>query len=130
MPFRISGAMFAFLACIALTLASVGLFAVTAHSVAQRTHEIGVRVTLGAQGRHVVWLVMRREFGRLAAGLAVGLGGALLVGRLLPDYFLIRTPVNDPIALGAVSVVIIITMLAATFFPARRAARSLALRHE
>src|SRR5262249_16978230 len=122
MPYRVSGAMFALLALIALVLASVGLFAVTAHSVAQRTHEIGVRVTLGPQRRHVVWLVVRREFVRLALGLPVGLGGALLVGRLLPDYFLIRTPVNDPIMLGAVSGLIIFTMLAATLFPARRAA--------
>jgi ABC-type antimicrobial peptide transport system permease subunit len=73
------------------------------------------------------------EFHHGLIGLAVGLGGALVIGRLLPDYFLIRTPVNDPVILVGVSGLITFTMLAATFFPARRAALLdpiPALRHE
>src|SRR5258708_8155409 len=59
-PFRVFGSMFAIFAVIALSLSSVGLYAVTAYSVAQRTQEIGVRVALGAQAAQVWWLVMRR----------------------------------------------------------------------
>jgi putative ABC transport system permease protein len=131
-PQRMFGSMFGLLAGIALVLASVGLYAVTAHGVTQRTQEIGIRVALGAQSPQVVWLFLRRTFGHLVCGLLVGLAGAIGVGRLL-ERFLVRTAPTDPIALGAVSLLLLVIASIASVWPARRAARVnpvVALRHE
>ena len=80
-PFRVFGTLFGILAFIALTLASVGLYAVIAYSVSTRTQEIGVRMALGAGRGTVGWLVLRRGLWQLAIGLAIGLGGAWAVGK-------------------------------------------------
>ena len=82
-PVRLVGTWFGVLALVALILASVGLYALTAHGVAQRMHEIGVRMALGAQAPQVVWLFLRRTIVQLAVGVTLGLAGALGVGQLL-----------------------------------------------
>jgi putative ABC transport system permease protein len=131
-PQRIFASVFALLAFIALLLASVGLYAVTAHGVTQRTQEIGIRVALGARSAQVVWLFVRRTFVQLLLGLAVGLAGAIAVGRLLTQY-LVRTAPADPVALGLVSALLIVVATTASVWPARRAARVdpvVALRYE
>ena len=81
-PFRVFGTMFAIFALIALVLSAVGLYAVTAYSVSQRTQEIGVRMALGAQGNEVVWLFLRRRSCSSAIGLTLGIAGAFGVGTL------------------------------------------------
>ena len=81
-PFRIFGTMFAIFALIALALSAVGLYAVTAYAVSQRTQEIGVRMALGAQGNEVAWLFLRRSFVQLGIGLTLGIAGAFGVGTL------------------------------------------------
>jgi putative ABC transport system permease protein len=131
-PNRLMGALFGLLALIALVLSTVGLFALTAHGVAQRTQEIGVRMALGAQTRQVVWLFLRRTMAQLAIGLTLGLAGALFVGKLL-QMFLVRTDPRDPLTLVAISVLLAIVAVGASVLPARRAARVdpvVALRYE
>jgi putative ABC transport system permease protein len=129
---RVFGGMLTVFAFIALALAAVGLYAVTAYAVIQRTQEIGVRMALGAQAGAVVWLFVRQTLLRLGIGLGVGLVGALGVGRLLQSY-LIQTSPTDPMTLAGIAVLLAAVSSAACFFPARRAARLdpvAALRHE
>lgn len=126
-PQRLFGTMFTIFACVALALSAVGLYAITAYSVTQRTQEIGVRMALGAQARQVNWLVLRRAIAHLGIGLTLGLPGAIAVGRLLP--FASR----DPITLASVVAVLVLVSLVACVWPARRATRLdpvQALRHE
>ena len=121
-PFRVFGTMFAIFAVIALVLSAVGLYAVTAYSVSQRTAEIGVRMALGAQPEQVLWLVLRRALVQLAIGLPIGVAGAFGVGRLLKSV-LAQTSGRDPLTIGAIALLMIVVSLAACFWPARRATR-------
>jgi predicted permease len=121
-PFRVFGSMFAIFAFIALALSAVGLYAVTAYSVAQRTQEIGVRMALGAQAGQVWWLVVRRGLVQLAIGLTLGLAGALGVGQLLQSL-LVQTGTRDPITLVSIVLLLMIVSIGASFWPARRATR-------
>jgi predicted permease len=120
--FRIFGSMFGLLAGIALVLASVGLYALTAHGVRQRTHEIGIRIALGAGSRDVQWLFVRRTMVHLVIGLGFGLAGAIAAGRFL-ERFLVRTAPTDPLALTLVSLLLIVVATLASVLPARRATR-------
>jgi predicted permease len=120
--FRIFGTMFGIFALIALALSAVGLYAVTAYSVAQRTQEIGVLMALGAQASQVWWLILRRSFAQLAIGLGIGLAGALGVGQLLRSL-LVQTGTRDPVTLGSIVALLVIVSVAACVLPARRATR-------
>jgi putative ABC transport system permease protein len=131
-PFRVFGSMFGIFALIALVLSAVGLYAVTAYSVAQRTQEIGVRMALGAQPSQVRWLILRRAFVQLSVGLSVGLAGAFGVGALLKSL-LVQTGSRDPITLGSIALLLVMVSIVASFVPARRATRLdplVALRYE
>jgi predicted permease len=110
------------LGVVALLLALLGIYGVTAYAVAQRTREIGVRVALGAQRSHVIALVLRR--GLLLAGLGVMLGALAAFGvtRLLGGL-LYGVPPTDPLALGGAAALLALTALAASWIPAQRAAR-------
>jgi predicted permease len=119
---RVFGTMFGVFACIALILAAVGLYAVTSYSVTQRTREIGVRMALGARGREVVWLFLRRVTVPLGIGLAIGLAGAFGVGRLLQS-FLIQTSATDPVTLVSIAALLVVVAVAACVWPALRATR-------
>jgi predicted permease len=121
-PFRVFGSMFAIFAAIALVLSAVGLYAVTAYSVTQRTAEIGVRMALGAEPRHVRWLVLRRALLHLAVGLPIGIGGAFAAGRLMRSL-LVSDGGRDPFTVAAISLVMIAVSIAACIWPARRAMR-------
>jgi putative ABC transport system permease protein len=130
-PQRIFGSMFAVFASIGLALSLVGVYAMTAHSVTQRTREIGVRIALGAQAREVWWLILRRTTIQLGIGLGIGLIGALGTGRLLRGV--LQPGSSRPIALVPVALLLILVALAAAFWPALRATRMgplAALRHE
>lgn len=119
---RIVGTWFGVLAMIALVVASVGLYALTAHGVAQRTQEIGVRMALGADAPQVMWLFVRRTFVHLVFGLALGVAGWLAVGHLLAMYFG-QISQRDPLTIAAVTALLIVVAGTASVLPARRAAR-------
>jgi putative ABC transport system permease protein len=121
-PFRVFGTMFAIFAVIALVLSAVGLYAVTAYSVTQRTAEIGVRMALGAQSKQVMWLVLRRALVQLAIGVPLGIAGAFGVGRLL-QILLVQTSSRDPLTIGSIALLMITVSVAACVWPARRATR-------
>ncbi len=124
------------LAGIALLLAAVGIYGVIAHTVAQRTQEIGLRVALGAQPKQVRALVLRQAAGLVAAGVAIGLSTALLLqfvlGKSLETLFY-GAELSQPVLLGAVAIAVTATALLATWIPARRATKiepTVALRNE
>jgi putative ABC transport system permease protein len=121
-PFRVFGLMFSVFAGMALLLASVGLYSVTAHSVTQRTQEIGIRIAHGARPRQITWLVLRRALRQLAIGLPIGLAGALGVGQLLQSL-VVQTSAFDPLTLGVIVGLLVVVALAACIIPAQRAAR-------
>jgi ABC-type antimicrobial peptide transport system permease subunit len=116
----------------AITLALVGTYGVIAYTVAQRQHEIGLRMALGARGASVLWLVARRTLLLGAAGVIVGTAVARLATRLLESVLFDIEP-TDPATFGAVAVTVFVAALAAGLIPARRATRVdplVALRHE
>jgi ABC-type antimicrobial peptide transport system permease subunit len=121
-PFRVFGSMFAIFALIALALSAVGLYAVTAYSVAQRTQEIGVRMALGAQAAQVLWLILRRSIAQMAIGLTLGIAGALGVSKLLSSV-LFQTGSRDPALLAGIVSLLIVVSTSACLWPARRATR-------
>jgi putative ABC transport system permease protein len=120
-PFRVFGTLFAVFAFIALVLSAVGLYAVMAYSVTQRTQEIGVRMALGAASRQVSWLILRRGVIQLVIGLVIGLAGAWFAGQLLQPLLTV-TP-HDPSTFVAIALILIVVALAACMIPARRATR-------
>ena len=122
LPQRLVGAWFGVIALIGLVLSTLGVYALTAHGVAARTHEIGVRMALGARAPQVAWLFLRRTSVHLAIGLTLGICGALATGRLLQS-FLVETSARDPLTLAAVAVLMSVVALAASLIPSRRAAR-------
>ena len=119
-PQRVFGTMFSIFAVIALVLAAVGLYGITAYSVAQRTQEIGIRMALGAERQQVWWLVLRRGMFQVAAGLILGVAGALASSRLL-ETLLVDTQPTDAVTLVSISVILIAVAMAACMWPARRA---------
>jgi putative ABC transport system permease protein len=120
--FQVIGTMFAVFALIALALSAVGLYAVTAYSVSQRTQEIGVRMALGAQAGQVWWLILRGALVQLAIGLPIGVAGAFGVGRLLQSV-LIQSGSRDLSTLTSIVALLVCVSLSACFWPARRATR-------
>ena len=117
---------------IAFLLAIVGIYGVMAYSVTQRTHEIGIRMAIGAQRGHIVQMILWRSAALVAGGLAIGLAGAWAATRVLKDFLFEVTPF-DPLTFAAVSLLLALVALAACYIPARRAAAIdplVALRYE
>jgi ABC-type antimicrobial peptide transport system permease subunit len=119
-------------ATLALMLAAIGIYGVISFSVSQRTHEIGVRMALGARLGQVQWMVVRAALKTVLVGLAVGGGISLLASRLISNQlFGIRS--TDPEVMGIAAMILTVVGVAAAFFPARRAAKvdpMVALRYE
>lgn len=113
--------LFAGFALIALLMAAVGIYAVLAQATNSRTQEIGIRMALGANGRNILSLVMRRGFWQIAAGLALGLVAAWPAARLMASLPLGVSP-SDPLVFAIVASVLAIVGLFACWLPARKAA--------
>jgi ABC-type antimicrobial peptide transport system permease subunit len=109
------------LACLALGLAVVGIYGVTTFVVGQRTHEIGVRIALGAGSREVMRLLLADSLRPVAIGLVLGLGAALLGSRVFSGV-LYGISSADPIAFAGASLVLLTAATVAVIVPTRRAA--------
>lgn len=128
----INGSLFLVFAAIALLLASIGLYAVIAHSVGLRTQEIGIRVAIGATDRDILTLVLMQGMLPLGIGLTIGLAASLAVAPILKSA-LVQVSPADPIALGVASATLILSAVVGCLIPARRAMRVdpvVALRHD
>jgi putative ABC transport system permease protein len=129
---RFYGAIFLVFAALALLLASIGLYAVIAHSVSQRTQEIGLRMALGATAHEVLYLVFRQGMLPLGIGLSIGLAASLALNRLFTSL-LVQVSPSDPLTLTLTSAVLILAAAIGCLIPARRAMRlhpAAALRHD
>ena len=112
--------LFLLFAAIALLLASIGLHAVIAYSVSRRTHEMGIRLAVGATARDILALVMREGLRPLGVGLAIGLAGSLGVNRLLQSQ-LVQVSPGDPVTYGIATIVLVLSAALGCWIPARRA---------
>jgi putative ABC transport system permease protein len=109
-------------ACLALLMAAIGVFGVTAYSVSQRTHEVGIRMALGAKPSSVLAMILRQEMSACLIGIAVGIGGALFLASLL-ESLLFGVTARDSVTLTVAALVLLFVTLIACTIPARRATR-------
>ncbi len=121
-PYRVFGSLFAIFAVIALVMSAVGLYAVMAYSVTQRTPELGVRMALGASGPKVIWLIFKRGLWQMGLGLGLGLAAAFGVSRVLGTLLVDITP-TDPVTFMVITLILAFVAVAACLIPARRATR-------
>jgi predicted permease len=107
---------------VALLLAVIGIYGVIAYSVAKRTQEVGIRRALGAQNMDILRLIVGRGLALTLVGVALGVGGALGLTRVMTSL-LFHTSATDPVAFVGIALLFVIVALAASYIPARRAAR-------
>ena len=119
---RLSLVLLAFFAASAMLLPAIGVYGVMSFVVAQRTGEIGIRMALGAQTSQVAWHVQRQGMALVAAGLAAGLAGGLLLTQYL-STLLFRVNPRDPVVFGVSGGLLVLVSILACWLPARRAAR-------
>jgi predicted permease len=133
---RLFASMSSFFGLLAMALAGIGLYGVMSYTVARRTHEIGVRMALGAQGGAVLRMVLRETLLLVVMGLAIGLAASVATAKLIESSLLgllFGLTVTDPLTLTLATLLLLTVALVAGWLPARRAARVdplIALRHE
>jgi len=129
---HLTGILLSALGLLALSLATAGLYAVVAYATAQRTHEFGVRMALGADRSSVLRLVVGEGLKLTLVGITIGIGGALVLTRFLASL-LYGVKSTDPLTFISVSLILTTVASLASYFPARRATKvdpMVALRHE
>lgn len=129
---RFNMLLLAIFAGLALMLAAIGIYGLMSYAVSQRTHEIGVRVAVGAQRRDVLRLVVREGAKLAVLGILLGLAAALALTRLMASLLFAVKP-NDPATFATVAILLALAGLLACYIPARRATRvdpMVALRYE
>jgi predicted permease len=129
---RLNLILLAVFASVALLLAAVGIYGVMSYSVTQRVHEIGIRMSLGAETRDVLRLILAEGMLLAGMGVGVGLAGAFVLTRFISNFFFGVRP-NDPVTFAGITALLSLVALAACFIPARRATQVnpiIALRYE
>jgi predicted permease len=121
-PQRFSMTVVGVFALVALGLAGIGIYGVLANAVSQQTHEIGVRMALGAPASSVIWTVLRRALRLMAVGVTIGLAGALALTRLMSGLLYEVRP-TDAVTFAAASLLLAVLALGASLVPAWRATR-------
>ncbi|PYV38172.1 MAG: hypothetical protein DMG06_26330 [Acidobacteria bacterium] len=131
-PYRFYMLLLGIFAGVALVLAAIGIYGVISYSVSERTHEIGIRLALGAQPQEVLALMLKHGLILALIGVVLGLAASFAAARVLSSFLFAVTP-HDPITFSIVSLVLIMITLLATYLPARRATKVdpvVALRYE
>lgn len=120
-PWRLLMGLLSIFAALALIIAAVGVYGVMMYAVLQRTHEIGIRMALGASRGEVIRMVVRDTVRLIGWGAACGVLGALALAHVLPSLLLYNVSAADPTVIGAVATVLAMVALVASWFPARSA---------
>jgi len=129
--YKIGAVLAALLGMLGLVLAIVGVYGVVSYAATQKTHEIGVRMALGAQPADILRMVFREGLLIVGIGLVVGIGGALAAGQVVGSFLTVSA--RDPVTYATVTAILLAVALSACFIPARRAMRvdpMVALRYE